>query len=166
MDNQEKKVSEYGLQLREKQKVRRAYGVLEKQFRNYFKEASRLSGITGDNLLQLLEKRLDNVVFRMGFATSRVEARQLINHGHFTVNGKQVDIPSYQVQTGDVIEVKEKSKSSPRFKEIKEIAATQNTVSWLERDVESFSGKVVAAPKREDIDLPIEEHLIVEHYSR
>ncbi|WP_353893458.1 30S ribosomal protein S4 [Proteinivorax hydrogeniformans] len=161
-----KKVSEYGLQLREKQKVRRVYGVLEKQFRNYFKEANRLPGVTGDNLLQLLEQRLDNVVFRLGFAASRVEARQLVNHGHFLVNGKKVNIPSYQVQSGDVIEVKEKSKNSPRFKEIKEIAATQNTVAWLERDVESLSGKVVAAPKREDIDMPIEEHLIVELYSR
>ncbi|WP_350343837.1 30S ribosomal protein S4 [Proteinivorax tanatarense] len=161
-----KKVSEYGLQLREKQKVRRIYGVLEKQFRNYFKEANRLPGITGDNLLQLLEQRLDNVVFRLGFATSRVEGRQLVNHGHFLVNGKKVNIPSYQIQPGDVIEVKEKSKNSPRLKEIKEIAATQNTVAWLERDVESLSGKVVAAPKREDIDMPIEEHLIVELYSR
>lgn len=161
-----KKVSEYGTQLREKQKLRRIYGVLEKQFRNYFKEASRLPGVTGENLLQILESRLDNIVFRLGFGTSRVEARQLVTHGHFLVNGKKVDIPSYLTKPGDVIEVKEKSQDSPKFKDLREFAATQNVASWLERDVEALRGKVLATPSREDIDLPVAEHLIVELYSR
>lgn len=161
-----KKVSEYGTQLREKQKLRRIYGVLEKQFHNYFKEANRLPGVTGENLLQILESRLDNIVFRLGFGTSRVEARQLVTHGHFLVNGKKVDIPSYLTKPGDVIEVKEKSQDSPKFKDLREIAATQNVASWLERDVEALRGKVLATPSREDIDLPVAEHLIVELYSR
>lgn len=161
-----KKVSEYGTQLREKQKLRRIYGVLEKQFRNYFKEASRRQGVTGENLLQILESRLDNIVFRLGFGTSRVEARQLVTHGHFLVNGKKVDIPSYLTKPGDVIEVKEKSQDSPKFKDLREFAATQNVASWLERDVEALRGKVLATPAREDIDLPVAEHLIVELYSR
>ncbi|QNO14763.1 30S ribosomal protein S4 [Alkalicella caledoniensis] len=161
-----KKVSEYGMQLREKQKLRRIYGVLEKQFRNYFKEANRRQGVTGENLLQILESRLDNQVFRLGFGTSRVEARQLVTHGHFTVNGKKVDIPSYLTKPGDVIQVKEKSQDSPKFKDLREFAATQNVASWLERDVEALSGKVLATPSREDIDVPVAEHLIVELYSR
>ena len=161
-----KKVSEYGTQLREKQKLRRIYGVLEKQFRNYFKEANRLPGVTGENLLQILESRLDNIVFRLGFGTSRVEARQLVTHGHFLVNGKKVDIPSYLTKPGDVIEVKEKSQESPKFKDLREFAATQNVASWLERDAEALRGKVLATPTREDIDLPVAEHLIVELYSR
>ncbi len=161
-----KKLSEYGIQLREKQKLRRIYGVLEKQFRNYFAEANRKQGVTGENLLQILESRLDNIVFRLGFGTSRVEARQLVTHGHFTVNGKKVDIASYLTKPGDVIEVKEKSKESAKFKDLREFAATQNVASWLERDVEALRGKVLATPSREDIDLPVAEHLIVELYSR
>ncbi|SES89277.1 30S ribosomal protein S4 [Anaerobranca gottschalkii] len=161
-----KKLSEYGVQLREKQKLRRIYGVAEKQFRNYFKEANRRQGVTGENLLQILESRLDNVVFRLGFATSRTEARQLVTHGHFTVNGKKVDIPSYLTKPGDVIEVKEKSKESPKFKDLREFAATQNLVPWLERDVEALRGRVLAVPSRDEIDVPVAEHLIVELYSR
>ncbi|SHJ88760.1 SSU ribosomal protein S4P [Anaerobranca californiensis DSM 14826] len=161
-----KKLSEYGVQLREKQKLRRIYGVAEKQFRNYFKEANRRQGVTGETLLQILESRLDNVVFRLGFATSRTEARQLVTHGHFTVNGKKVDIPSYLTKPGDVIEVKEKSKESPKFKDLREFAATQNLVSWLERDAEALRGRVLAVPSRDEIDVPVAEHLIVELYSR
>ncbi|WP_366923236.1 30S ribosomal protein S4 [Metallumcola ferriviriculae] len=161
-----KKVSEYGLQLREKQKTRRIYGVLEKQFRKYFAEAERQKGITGDNLLRLLEKRLDNVVFRLGFAGSRVEARQLVLHGHFKVNGRKVNIPSFLVRLGDEITVKDTSKSSVKFKEIAEAAAHKTPPAWLEADVENFTGKVIALPQREDIDVPVEDHLIVELYSR
>lgn len=163
---QRKKMSEYGLQLREKQKARRIYGVMEKQFRNYFKEAERQKGITGENLLRLLERRLDNVVYRLGFAGSRAEARQLVRHGHFKVNGRKVNIPSYLVSVGDEISVRDKSKSSPKFKEIAEAAAHKTPPAWLEADVENFTGRVVALPEREDIDVPIEEHLIVELYSR
>ncbi|MBO8169416.1 MAG: 30S ribosomal protein S4 [Thermoanaerobacteraceae bacterium] len=163
---QRKKMSEYGLQLREKQKARRIYGVMEKQFRNYFKEAERQKGITGENLLRLLERRLDNVVYRLGFAGSRAEARQLVRHGHFKVNGRKVNIPSYLVRVGDEISVRDKSKSSPKFKEIAEAAAHKTPPAWLEADVENFTGRVVALPEREDIDVPIEEHLIVELYSR
>lgn len=159
-----KKVSEYGLQLREKQKAKRFYGLLETQFRNLFDKAAKRKGMTGENLLIMLESRLDNVVFRMGFASSRKEARQLVNHGHFTVNGKKVDIPSFEVKAGDVIKVKEKSTSSPKFKEIKEM--TISVPSWITVDVDKLEGKVVALPKREDIDTPIEEHLIVELYSK
>ncbi len=159
-----KKISEYGLQLREKQKAKRFYGLLETQFRNLFDKAAKRKGMTGENLLIMLESRLDNVVFRMGFASSRKEARQLVNHGHFTVNGKKVDIPSFEVKAGDVIKVKEKSTSSPKFKEIKEM--TISVPSWITVDVDKLEGKVVALPKREDIDTPIEEHLIVELYSK
>jgi small subunit ribosomal protein S4 len=159
-----KKMSEYGLQLREKQKAKRFYGLLETQFRNLFDKAAKRKGMTGENLLIMLESRLDNVVFRMGFASSRKEARQLVNHGHFTVNGKKVDIPSFEVKAGDVIKVKEKSTSSPKFKEIKEM--TISVPSWITVDVDKLEGKVVALPKREDIDTPIEEHLIVELYSK
>ncbi|WP_053955669.1 30S ribosomal protein S4 [Inediibacterium massiliense] len=159
-----KKLSNYGLQLREKQKAKRYYGLLETQFRKYFDRAETLAGITGENLLRLLETRLDNVVYRMGFGTSRKEARQLVRHGHFTVNGKKVDIPSYEVSVGDVIKVKEKSVSSPKFKEMAEAATT--VPKWIETNSENLEGKVVSLPVREDVDLPILEHLIVELYSR
>lgn len=159
-----KKVSEYGLQLREKQKAKRFYGLLETQFRNLFDKATRRKGKAGENLLILLETRLDNTVFRLGFASSRKEARQLVVHGHFTVNGKRVDIPSYTVKPGDVIKVKEKSVSSPKFKEIKEMSIT--VPSWMSVDVQKLEGTIVAEPTREDIDTAIEEHLIVELYSK
>lgn len=159
-----KKMSEYGLQLREKQKAKRFYGLLETQFRNLFDKAAKKKGITGENLLIMLETRLDNVVFRMGFASSRKEARQLVTHGHFTLNGKKVDIPSLEVKAGDVIRVKEKSQNSPKFKEVKEMAIS--VPSWITVDIEKLEGKVVAIPRREDIDTPIAEHLIVELYSK
>lgn len=159
-----KKMSDYGLQLREKQKAKRFYGLLETQFRNLFDKAAKKKGMTGENLLVMLETRLDNTVFRMGFASSRKEARQLVTHAHFTVNGKKVDIPSFEVKAGDVIKVKEKSANSPKFKEIKDMAIS--VPSWLTVDVDKLEGKVVALPKREDIDTPIEEHLIVELYSK
>ncbi|MGI6730592.1 MAG: 30S ribosomal protein S4 [Anaerovoracaceae bacterium] len=159
-----KKVSEYGIQTREKQKAKRFYGLLETQFRNYFEKASKKSGITGENLLIMLETRLDNTVFRMGFASSRKEARQLVRHGHFTVNGKKVNIPSAAVSAGDVIKVREKSTSSPKFKEIKDMSIS--VPAWITVDVEKLEGKVVAMPRREDIDTPIAEHLIVELYSK
>jgi ribosomal protein S4, bacterial/organelle type len=162
--NNRKKVSEYGLQLREKQKAKRFYGVLETQFRNYFDKAAKKKGITGENLLIMLETRLDNAVFRMGFASSRKEARQLVRHGHFTVNGVKQNIPSFTVKAGDAIKVKEKSASSPKFKEIKDMSIS--VPSWITVDVEKLEGKVVAMPRREDIDTPIAEHLIVELYSK
>ena len=161
-----KKVSEYGLQLREKQKTRRIYGVLERQFRGYFEKAERQSGITGENLLRLLERRLDNVIYRLGLGSSRVEARQLVRHGHFTVNGGKVDIPSFLVRVGDVIEIREKSKESPRLTEMMERAAEKNLPPWLEYDAEQAKGSVVALPARDQIDVPVQEHLIVEMYSR
>ena len=163
---QSKKVSEYGLQLREKQKAKRFYGILEKQFRNYFELASKKKGITGENLLQILESRLDNVVYRMGVGTSRAEARQLVRHGHFLVNGQKLDIPSALVKQGDVIEIKEASRKSPKIKDIFEVTGGRAVPKWLEFDQENFVGKVVSLPDREDIDLPIEEHLIVELYSK
>ena len=159
-----KKQSEYGLQLREKQKAKRFYGVPETQFRNTFEKAENKKGHSGVNLMIALETRLDNVVFRLGFAASRKEARQLVTHGHFTVNGKKANIPSMEVKAGDVIKVKEKSQSSPKFKEIKEMSIT--VPSWMTVDVEKLEGKVVAMPRREDIDTPIAEHLIVELYSK
>jgi len=158
------KLSNYGLQLREKQKVKRYYGVLETQFRKYYELAEKQPGIVGENFLRILESRLDNVVYRLGFGSSRKEARQLVMHGHFTVNGHKADIPSMLVSVGDVIALKEKSKNSPKFKELRDNAGTPP--KWLEVDLEKFQGKVVALPSREDIDLPIEEHLIVELYSR
>lgn len=161
-----KKVSEYGLQLREKQRARRVYGVLEGQFRTYFDKADRQKGITGENLLLLLERRLDNVVYRLGFAASRTQARQLVRHRHFTVNGKRVDIPSYQIKPGDVIQVKETSKQSPLIKEIAEAVTTKTTPAWLEVQAEEMIGKIVRYPNRDEIDTPIQEHLIVELYSR
>ncbi len=160
------KVSEYGLQLREKQKTRRIYGVLEKQFRNYFTEADRKTGITGENLLILLERRLDNVVYRLGFASSRKEARQLVNHGHFTVNGKKASIPSMLVKVGDVIQVKAKSMESAKFQEIKDQAAYKTPPEWLSVHVDSMTGSVLAYPRREQIDTLVNEQLIVELYSR
>lgn len=161
-----KKLSEYGLQLREKQKARRIYGVLEKQFHGYFTKADRQKGVTGDNLLRLLERRLDNVVYRMGFASSRPEARQLVRHSHFTINGKKVNIPSYLVRVGEEIAVRPSSVSSDKFKELAELAAHKTPPAWLEVDPEALKGRVVALPNREDIELPLEEHLIVELYSR
>lgn len=160
------KPTEYGLQLREKQKTRKIYGVLEKQFRNYFRKADRQQGITGENLLIMLERRLDNVVYRLGFASSRAEARQLVTHGHFTVNGKKASIPSMLVRVGDIIQVKEGSKQSPKFQEIKEQAAYKNPPEWLSVDAENLSGNVLAYPIREQIDTPVSEQLIVELYSR
>ena len=158
------KASDYALQLREKQKTKRFYGLQETQFRNLFDKADRKSGITGENLLIMLETRLDNVVFRLGFASSRKEARQLVNHGHFTVNGKKVNIPSYTVKPGDVIKVKEKSTNSPKFKEVKEMTIT--VPEWVSVDVEKLEGKVLSVPTREQIDTPVAEHLIVELYSK
>lgn len=159
-----KKYSEYGLQLREKQKVRKYYGVLESQFAKYFEMAEKKQGVTGDNLLSIVESRLDNVVYRLGFAMSRPEARQLVRHGHFTVNGKKVNIPSYLTNVGDVIAIKEGSLSSEKIKAIIEANDKRAIVKWLERD--GTSGKVIGVCEKEDIDLPIEEHLIVELYSR
>ena len=159
-----KKMSEYGLQLREKQRAKFIYGVQERQFRTAFKKAASKKGITGENLLIMLEERLDNVVFRMGLATTRREARQLVVHSHFTVNGKKVNIPSYLVKTGDVIKVKEKSQSSPKFKEIKEMQV--GVPAWLSVDRDKLEGKVLADPTRDQIDTPIEERLIVELYSK
>ena len=161
-----KKQSEYGLQLNEKQKVKFIYGVLENQFRKYYVMATKRVGITGEMLLQILETRLDNVVFRMGLANTRREARQLVNHGHFLVNGKKVDIPSYLIKTGDVISLKEKSKSSERIKEIIETNASRLVPKWLDMDKNTLAGKVVALPSRDDIDYEVEEHLIVELYSK
>lgn len=161
-----KKLSGYGIQLREKQKVRRIYGILEKQFRDYFVEAERQKGVTGENLLRLLELRLDNVAYRMGFGESRNEARQLVRHGHFTVNGKKVNIPSYQVGLNDLIAVKADSKKTDKFKELAENAAAKTAPQWLSVNPEMMEARVVALPVREDIELPIEEHLIVELYSR
>lgn len=158
------KVSDYGLQLREKQKAKRFYGLQETQFRNLFDKAARKAGITGENLLILLETRLDNVVFRLGFASSRKEARQLVNHGHFQVNGRKVDIPSYTVKPGDIIKVKEKSTNSPKFKEVKDMSIT--VPAWVTVDVEKLEGKILSVPTREEIDTPVAEHLIVELYSK
>ncbi len=161
-----KKMSGYGVQLREKQKVRRIYGILEKQFRSYFVEADRLKGVTGENLLRLLELRLDNVAYRMGFGESRAQARQLVRHGHFTVNGKKVNIPSYQVKLNDLVAVKAGSKNSEAFKALAENAAGRTAPQWLSVNAEMMEARVIALPVREDIDIPIEEHLIVELYSR
>lgn len=159
-----KKYSEYGLQLREKQKVRKYYGVLESQFAKYFEMAEKKAGVTGENLLAIVESRLDNVVYRLGFAMSRPEARQLVRHGHFTVNGKKVNIPSYLTNVGDVIAVKEDSLKSEKIKAVIEANDKRAIVKWLERD--GTTGKVVAVCEREDIDLAIEERLIVELYSK
>ena len=161
-----KKPTEYGLQLREKQKARRMYGVMENQFRSYFDQAVRKKGMAGENLLILLERRLDNVVFHLGFASSRPEARQLVNHGHFTINGKKVNIASYSVRVGETVAVKEGSKSSPRVKQLLENLGSRTVPGWLSLDANTAAGTVVALPTREDIQIPIQEHLIVEKYSR
>lgn len=160
------KFSEYGQQLREKQKAKRIYGVLERQFRRYFKEADRRKGVTGETLLQLLESRLDNVVYRLGLSRSRAEARQLVNHGHFEVNGHKVNIPSYLVRPGDNISVREGSKKLPAFKYIAEAGDGRSVIDWLVVDLEKLEGKVLRSPRREEIDVPLTEHLIVELYSR
>ncbi|MCF6097639.1 30S ribosomal protein S4 [Thermovorax subterraneus] len=161
-----RKLTEYGLQLREKQKAKRIYGVLEQQFKIYFEEASRRKGVTGENLLRLLECRLDNVVYRLGFAKSRAQARQIVRHGHIEVNGKKVDIPSYQVRPGDVIAVREKSRSLELFKEMAELGKGKVMPEWLSVNYDTLSGEVLRYPNREDIDVPIQEHLIVELYSK
>ncbi len=161
-----KKTTEYGLQLREKQKARRIYGILEKQFENYFDKAERQPGVTGENLLRTLERRLDNVVFRLGFASSRADARQMVRHNHITLSGHKANIPSILVAVGDVIAVKESSLGATKLAEVKDIAAVKNPPAWLELDREQLTGKVVALPTKEQIDIPIEEHLIVELYSR
>ena len=161
-----KKQSEYGLQLNEKQKVKFIYAVLEKQFRKYYVMATKKQGITGEMLLQILESRLDNVVFRLGLANTRREARQIVNHGHITVNGQKVDIPSYLVKPGDVIAVREKSKNSVRIKEIVETNANRVVPKWLSMDKNTLTGKVITLAARDDIDYEVEEHLIVELYSK
>ena len=162
-----RKKGEYALQLQEKQKVKFVYGILEKQFRSYYEKATRMPGRPGENLLILVERRLDNVVYRLGFAMTRREARQLVGHGHFTVNGQRVDIPSYLVKAGDVIEVREASRSSVKFKRLTgEDAPTFLLPQWLERAKGSLQGTVTKLPVREDVDLPVEEHLIVELYSK
>ncbi len=160
------KYSDYRLQLREKQKVKRIYGVLEKQFRSYYRRAERQKGITGTNLLLLLERRLDNVVYRMGFASSRNQARQLVRHNHFLVNGRKVNIPSYLVKPGDVIEVREKSRNVPPILEAMETVVRRGIPNWLEVDKERFRGVFKALPSREDLTMPIQEQLIVELYSK
>ena len=164
--NMRKKVSEYGLQLREKQKTKRIYGVLEGQFRHYYERADRMKGITGENMLSLLERRLDNVIFRMGIAASRSQARQLVTHAHFAVNGKPVDIASYEIKLGDVITVKETKKDNKYFTELKASPKNNNMPKWVEFDLESLTGKVLALPSRGDIDQQIAEHMIVELYSK
>lgn len=161
-----KKVSEYGLQLREKQKAKFIYGVLEKPFRNYYKKAERMKGMTGENLMVMLESRLDSVVFRMGFARTRREARQVVGHKHFLVNGKAVNIPSYLVKAGDVIEVREKSRSLQRYKDILEVTAGRLVPEWIEVDQDAFKGTIKYLPTREMIDVPVNEMLIVELYSK
>ena len=161
-----KKVSEYGLQLREKQKAKFIYGVLEKPFRNYYKKAERLNGQTGENLMILLESRLDNVLFRMGFGRTRKETRQIVDHKHVLVNGKCVNIPSYLVKAGDVIEIKEKHKGDTRYKMILDVTAGRLIPAWLEVDQENLKGTVKALPTREEIDVPVDEMLIVELYSK
>lgn len=161
-----RKQSEYGLQLNEKQKVKFIYGILEKQFRHYYELATKKNGVTGEMLLQLLESRLDNVVYRLGLANTRREARQIVNHGHITVNGSKVDIPSYLVKPGDVIAVKEKSRSSARIKEIVETNAKRVIPAWLDMNRDTLTGKVLRLSEREDIDYDVEEHLIVELYSK
>ena len=161
-----RKMSEYGLQLREKQKAKFIYGVLEKPFRNYFEKAQRMSGMTGENLMRLLESRLDNVVFRLGLARTRREARQIVDRKHVLVNGKQINIPSYLLKAGDVVEIKEKHKSSPRYKEIAEVTGGRLVPEWLDADLENLKGTVKELPRREAIDVPVDEMLIVELYSK
>lgn len=164
--NSRKKISEYGLQLREKQKLKFIYGVLEKQFYHYYELAVREEGVTGENLIRLLETRLDTVVFKMGMAITRREARQLVGHGHFTVNGKRVDIPSYRVKVGDVVAVHERSKKSPKFAQIAEATHGRLIPAWLDIDKEAMSAAVTRLPQRDELDFEIEEHLVVELYSK
>lgn len=161
-----RKVSDYGMQLREKQKARRMYGVLERQFRRYFEEATRRKGLTGETLLSLLESRLDNVVYRLGFADSRAQARQLVRHGHFTVNGQKTDIPSFLVNPGDMVQVQGTSRSNTYFKDRLQLLEGANPPGWLRLDVANLSGNVVSTPNREEIAVPLREQLIVEYYSR
>ena len=161
-----KKMSEYGLQLREKQKAKFIYGVLEKPFRNYYEKADRMKGMTGENLMVILERRLDSVIFRMGFARTRREARQIVDHKHVLVNGKQINVPSYLIKAGDVIEIREKSKSLQRYKDIVEVTAGRLVPEWMESDIEGLKGTVKALPTREQIDVPVDEMLIVELYSK
>ena len=161
-----RKMSEYGLQLREKQKAKFIYGVLEKPFHNYYERADQMKGMTGQNLMTILESRLDNVVFRLGFARTRKEARQIVDHKFVTVNGKQVNIPSYLIKAGDVIEIKEGKKSSQRYKDIVEVTGGRLVPEWLEADLENLKGTVKELPKREAIDVPVDEMLIVELYSK
>ena len=164
--NRRKKVSEYGQQLKEKQKLKFVYGVLEKQFYHYYELATKEEGIAGENLIRILESRLDNIVFRMGLATTRREARQLVTHGHFCVNGKRVDIPSYRVKVGDVVSLREKSKKSKKFEQIAEVAGGRLTPMWLDVDKEKQSAKVTRQFQRDDLDYEIAEHLIIELYSK
>ena len=164
--NAGRKVSEYGMQLREKQKAKFIYGVLEKPFRNYYKKAERQKGMTGENLMILLELRLDNVIFRLGFARTRKEARQIVDHKHVLVNGKCVNIPSYLIKAGDVIEIKESAKSMQRYKDILDVTAGRLVPEWIDADVENFKGTIKNLPTREMIDVPVDEMLIVELYSK
>ena len=161
-----KKMSEYGLQLREKQKAKFIYGVLEKPFRNYYEKADRMKGMTGENLMIMLERRLDSVVFRMGFARTRREARQIVGHKHVLVNGKCINIPSYLIKAGDVIEIREKSKSLQRYKDIVEVTGGRLTPEWMDVDIDALKGTVKNLPSREMIDVPVDEMLIVELYSK
>ncbi len=161
-----KKISEYGKQLREKQKTKRIYGILEGQFRKYYERADRMKGVTGENMLSLIERRLDNVIFRMGIAVSRSQAKQLVTHAHFEVNGKKVNIASYEIKLGDVITVKEAKRSNAYFTALKGLAKSANMPKWLDFDPDTLTGKILALPTREDIDSQIEEHMIVELYSK
>jgi len=161
-----KKMSDYAVQLREKQKTRKMYGILEEQFRDYFKRADMQKGVTGENLLSALERRLDNTIYRLGFASSRNQARQLVRHGLFTLNGRRVNIPSLQVKVGDVIEVRERNRQSPIILEAQQVIARRGTPAWLEVEGEKLKGKVIALPTREDVQFPINEQLIVELYSK
>ncbi len=161
-----RRTSDYQRQLREKQKTRRIYGVTERQFRRYYREALQRRGLTGENLLQMLERRLDNVVFRLGYAVNRFQARLLVTHGHFNVNGRRTDVPSMLVRPGDLIEVREGSRARPYFKELPALAETRNVPRWLERDLRRLEGKMLQIPERQDIDASLNEHLIVEYYSR
>lgn len=165
-ERQRRKLSEYGRQLREKQKVRRIYGIHEAQFRNYYDKANRMKGVTGENLMKLLERRLDNLVFRLGFAQSRAAGRQLVRHRHFSVNGRTVNVPSYLLKGGDVIQVKERSRSLSHFKVMKESSSDRNICDWLSRDMNSMSGTLKEIPPRDAIPAPVEEQLIVELYSK
>ena len=166
LNRSNRKMSEYGLQLREKQKAKFIYGVLEKPFRNYYKKAQRKPGQTGENLMIMLETRLDNVIFRMGFARTRREARQIVGHKHVLVNGKQVNIPSYLIKVGDVIEIKEDCKNSQRYKDIIEVTGGRTVPAWVEVDQDNFKGEIKELPTREEIDVPVDEMLIVELYSK